>query len=160
MDCSMIGIAYEVVYFPMDKPMYKGKKKKSIFYITWRDTNFAPLRPLIVYKVLVSESWHLKWIQTWEARVRLKAAASTPDSLLHTDWHSMCQFATFFFSHSLIRADSAPKPAEIGRNPPKLAKKLAETHVKKNKNKLELISYLVFNLLYTCQIICRLNNSN
>ena len=66
----------------------------------------------------------------------------------------------FFFSHSLIRADSAPKPAEIGRNPPKLAEKLAETHVKKNKNKLELISYLVFNLLYNCQIICRLNNSN
>ena len=30
----------------------------------------------------------------------------------------------------------------------------------KNKNKLQLISYLVINLLYICQISCRLNNLN
>ena len=73
---------------------------------------------------------------------------------IHTRFASTHRFALnvpichFFFSHSLIRADSAPKPAEIGRNPPKLAEKLAETHVKKNKNKLELISYLVFLTYY------------
>ena len=55
-----------------------------------------------------------------------RAAAPAPDSFLHADLHSTRRFATFFF----FLFDSRrfwPKSAEIGRNPSKLAEKLAET---------------------------------
>ena len=78
-----------------------------------------------------------------------RATAPALDSHRHADLTSARQFTTsFFIFHSPICANS-------GQNWLKSAK----THVKKKK-KLELISYLVINLLYICQISCRLNNLN
>ena len=48
-----------------------------------------------------------------------RAAAPAPDSFLHADLHSTRRFAIFFFSSSIH--------TNFGRNPSKLAEKLAET---------------------------------
>ena len=56
---------------------------------------------------------------------------------------------SFFLFHFPIRAKIHVK---------KILKKQKKKKKKKKKKNLELISYLVINLLYIFQIICKLNN--
>ena len=72
--------------------------------------------------------------------------------LTHIDtpiWHRHVN-SPLLFLFFILRF--VPILAKIGWNLPK--------HMLKKKKKLELISYLVINLLYICQISCRLNNLN
>ena len=82
------------------------------------------------------------------------------------DGHGICTWLTltrrfaidtpihhFFFYFSF--SNSCQFGAYSGQNWLKLPKHMLQN---KNKNKHELISYLVINLLYNCQISCRSNN--